>query len=375
VVEVFANPEADAGLETGYQVRLSDAITDPEWDAFLSEAPGGHHVQTSLWGQVKATLGWRAKRLIVERDGQIAGGAQVLMRPLPVIGAVGYVPKGPLLAEHEPQLMGLIIDGLKQMARAWRIQNLTVLPPDNGQMLARQLPGWAFRPSTHELGVTATVRLDLTSDLDAILSQMKSKTRYNIRLGLRQGITVREGGEPDLPTFYHSLLATGQRQGFMPYSQAYFSEMWRALAPHGYIRLFVAEHKGQVLSTLLAIPFGDTVIYKKGTWCGRHKHLHPNEVVHWAAIQWAKAQGYRYYDLEGIDRQAATRLLAGEPLSTSVLKTTTRFKLGFGGQVRLLPTTYAYVYNPLLRWSYNTVYPRVSNWSVVQNTLKHWRGR
>jgi len=372
---MFASPEANTGPETGYQVRLADAIADPEWDAFLSEVPGGHHVQTGLWAQVKATLGWRVKRLVATQGERIVGGAQILIRTLPIVGSVGYVSKGPLLASHDPHLMALVIDGLKQMARAYRIQNLAVLPPDNGQTLARELPRRGFRPSAHELGVTATVRLDLTSDLDAILSQMKSKTRYNIRLGLRQGITVREGSEPDLPTFYQSLLATGQRQSFMPYAQAYFSEMWRALAPHGYIRLFVAEHKGQVLSTLLAIPFGDTVIYKKGTWCGRHKHLHPNEVVHWAAIQWAKAQGYRYYDLEGIDRQAATRLLAGEPLSTSMLKTTTRFKLGFGGQVRLLPTTYDYVYNPLLRWSYNTVYPAVSNRPVVQIALKHWRGR
>jgi len=369
------NHELDAQLKTGYQIRLSDELENPEWDAFLTGTPGGHHVQTSLWAQIKATLGWRTKRLIVKQGERIVGGAQILIRPLPVAGAVGYVSKGPLFAQYDPQLMALVINELKQVVKACRIQNLTVQPPDNGQALAQQLPGWGFQPSTLELGVTATTKLDLTPDLDTILSQMKPKTRYNIRLGLRKGVTVRAGGEQDLPIFYQSLLATGQRQDFTPYPEAYFREMWRILEPYGYIKLFLAEYQNEVLSTLLAIPFGDTVIYKKGTWQGQRGNLRPNEVMHWTAIQWAKEQGYRYYDLEGIDRPAAIKLLAEEPLPSTMLQTTTRFKLGFGGQVMLFPAVYDYVYNPLLRWSYSTAYPKVQDWPVVRNTINYLHKR
>jgi hypothetical protein len=40
-------------------IEVSDAPSHPEWDAWLSTAPGGHHLQTSGWGYVKAGSGWR----------------------------------------------------------------------------------------------------------------------------------------------------------------------------------------------------------------------------------------------------------------------------------------------------------------------------
>ena len=73
--------------------------------------------------------------------------------------------------------------------------------------------------------------------------------------------------------------------------------------------------------------------------------------MHWTAIQWAKAAGYRYYNFEGIDADAARAQLAGAPLESDLLKSVTRFKLGFGGEVRLLPGVYDYVYNPMRDWA------------------------
>ena len=43
---------------------------------------------------------------------------------------------------------------------------------------------------------------------------MKQKTRYNIRLAARKGVTVRAGGEADLPAFYRLMEVTAQRDGF-----------------------------------------------------------------------------------------------------------------------------------------------------------------
>ena len=51
------------------------------------------------------------------------------------------------------------------------------------------------------MALTATTILDLSGDLEAILAQMKSKTRYNVRLSQRKGIVVREGTEADIATF------------------------------------------------------------------------------------------------------------------------------------------------------------------------------
>jgi lipid II:glycine glycyltransferase (peptidoglycan interpeptide bridge formation enzyme) len=267
------------------------------------------------------------------------------------------------------------MDGLHRVAKVHRTQYLVVQPPCSSEALADQLLRWGFQPSSIHVAPVATVAIDLTKALDDILAQMKSKTRYNIRLSRRKGITVREGTERDLSTFYRLLVATGQRQQFPPYPEAYFSKMWRALVPWRYIRLFLAEYAGEAVSAVLLIPFGDTVIYKKGAWSGRHGKRRPNEALHWAAIKWAKAQGFRYYDLEGIDPKAAGAIVDGRPLPSSLTETVTRFKLGFGGQVVFYPESYDYAYNPLLRWAYARLGRRIANWSVIENALDRLRTR
>lgn len=319
--------DLDAALKVGYQVRVFHETEDPDWDAFQAQTPGGHHVQTSLWAQVKALLGWQAVRVVVTQGEQIVAGAQLLMRPLPLVGTIGYVPKGPLSALDDPVLKELVVNELQQVAKAHRIQLLVIRPADSSEAFAHQLRRWGFRPSPITVVPTATLLIDLTKELDDILAQMKRATRYGIRRSLREGITVREGTERDLPTFYRLLVATCQRQQFSPSPEEYSVKMWRLLRPYGYIRLFLAEDGDEAVSAHLIVPFGDTVLAKRGGWSGRHGRRHPNRVLHRTVIKWAKAQGYRYYDFEGIDLRAARAIVHGEPLSDSLTQSVPRFAL------------------------------------------------
>ncbi len=360
-------------MSIGYEIRVSQDCEDPIWDTFLARAPGGHHVQSSLWAQVKAVLGWRTARIVVMHGKEIAAGAQILMRSLPLVGTIGYVPKGPLLASDDPVLVQLVLDELRQIAKSHRIQFLAVQPPNNGEAFTRQLPDQGFQPASIELVPTATVLIELEKDLDTILADMSRKTRYNVRVGERKGITVREGTESDLSTYYRMVIETSQRQGFSPYPEEYFREMWRVLSPHGYIRLFLAEYESEVVSAQLAIPFGDTMINKLSVWSGRHGNRRPNEALQWAAIQWAKSNGYRYYDFEGIKTEAARAELRNEPLSDAFKQTVTSFKLGFGGEVTLFPGAYTYIYNPVLRSGFDAIFPTIANSQAVKTMLHRLR--
>lgn len=65
-------------------------------------------------------------------------------------------------------------------------------------------------------------------------------------------------------------------------------------------------------------------------------------------IQAARRFGHRFFDFVELDPFLARAVLAGnlaEPLPENV----TSFKLGFGGEIRLLPGAYLYVANPVLR--------------------------
>ena len=48
-----------------------------------------------------------------------------------------------------------------------------------------------------------------------MLARMKQKTRYNLRLAQKKGVTVRAGTAADLPMLYRMYAETSVRDGFL----------------------------------------------------------------------------------------------------------------------------------------------------------------
>jgi lipid II:glycine glycyltransferase (peptidoglycan interpeptide bridge formation enzyme) len=341
----------------GYRPHVSSATSDPEWDRFLSVTPGGHHLQSSLWGQVKSMLGWRVVRVKVARDGRIHGGAQLLLRTVPGLGAIGYVARGPVLASADPVPREVVLRALESVSRQYRVRFVVVQPPAGHPATVQDLRMRGYREAGRlvEPHPRCTVVVDLSPDEDRLLAAMKSKTRYNIRLAQRRDVTVREGGQRDIAVFHRLLTLTGERQRFPVPSREYFGDLMRVMAPGGHARIFLAEVHGEPVSALLVVAFGDTVTYKRGGWSGGDGNRHPNELLHWTAMRWAKQQGYRHYDFEGIDTD---RTAAGVPEATGAggTRSVSSFKLGFGGAVVESPGPYELIMNPVLRRAYDGLF-------------------
>jgi len=340
-------------VTNGYNATTSHQEIDSEWDDFLATTPGGHHVQSSLWGRVKASQGWKTKRVLVHEENRLVAGAQMLIRPVPLVGAIGYVTKGPVFGRDDSNLFGLVLDELRGLADASRVKYFILQPPVASQEFDRSLFDGGYRPCSVAVAPVATTLVDLSPDSDAILAGMKSRTRYNIRLGLRKGVTVREGTDEDLQTYYDLLVATSRRKNFTVYPKEYYSRIWSVFTPGEMVKLFVAEFEGEIVSAQLAIAFNDTVTNKLSVWSGKHGKHRPNEVLYWAAMEWAKSAGYRYYDLEGIELRIAQALLETGSVPESLKGPVTDFKLGFGGEIVVLPGSKDYFVNPLMRAAYN----------------------
>ena len=356
-VKVHTSKSVQTGDQARLHLAISEAPSDPEWDAFLERTPGGHHVQTSLWAQLKAQLGWQAVRILARKNNEIVGGVQMLIRSYGPLGAVGHVPKGPVVTTGEPGLAQRIVTELQELAKKSGVRYLHVQPPNNGMDMVQLLQDQGFFPSVAKSMLPTTVLVNLRPDADDILAQMRKKTRYGIRRSAKDGIVVRSGSAQDLPIFHQLLLATGERQEFSPFAEDYFQAMWQIFHPPGYLKLLISEYEGEAVSAQLVMAFGDTATAKQFGWSGQHGVHRPNEALDWATILWAKERGCRYYDLEGIDPVAADAILAGEGLPEQFSQTPTSYKLGFGGEVVRFPDAYELINNPVLRVSYQTVFP------------------
>ena len=355
LLKVSIPTEAGSFALEGCTVRISREGRDSAWDSFVARCPGGHHEQTSLWGEVKGVYGWQSFRIVVTRENEILGGVQVLTRCVGRWGRIGYVSRGPLAASGDPELVHFILGQLDQAAVRERLAYLAVVLPYNGHVFEPVLHRLGFRQKPDVLppsGVTtATLLLDLAADVDTLMAGMRASTRRNVRVAARQGVTVREGTGRDVETFRQLMWALCERRGSAPAppQKDFFEHLWRIFHPLGFVGLLIAELEGRAISAVLIFPFGDTVRFWKIGWAGDHAKSFPNELLYWEAICWSKRRGYRFFDIVSVEKSLALKLRRGDPVDWTSVKGTDHFKLGFGASPVVLPEPYYRFYHPLLR--------------------------
>lgn len=360
---------------SNYKILISESFEDAEWDHFVNSAPGGHHVQTTWWAETKWTLGWRTIRLVIKNVSGIIGGAQILIHDYPIIGPLGYITKGPLFMKKDESVANWFIGEIMCVAREKRLRLLSVQPPNNAGYICGILEDYGFRQEGLEITPTASILLDLTLDIEHLFGQMKRQTRQNVSRSLKAGIRIEEGGEGDIEHFYDLYRRTSQRQKFLPYKKEYYKAMMTFFRPHGNFQLLFSKHEEEPVSVLLLIPFQDTVIAKIFGWSGKYREQRPNEGLFWGAILWSKQHGYKYLDLEGIDRIGAEKLLKNEQVSEAIKHTPDQLKYGFGGKIMLYPESYDVFSSRICKWIFSAVRPSVAKKTIAARMIDRFRKR
>jgi lipid II:glycine glycyltransferase (peptidoglycan interpeptide bridge formation enzyme) len=217
-----------------------------------------------------------------------------------------------------------------------------------------------FKASPQLVQPPRTIVVDLQDEPDLLLKRMKQKTRYNIRLAGRKGVTVRAGGESDLPEFYHLMETTAERDGFGIHTQAYYQTVHRLFVPRGQGCLLLAEHEGKLLAGLVVLALGNTACYMYGASSSESRNLMPTYPLQWEAMLWAKEQGCLTYDLWGVPDEEESTLEAEFAKRSDGLWGVYRFKRGFGGRVIRTIGAWDLVYAPLRYRAYRFAAERLN---------------
>lgn len=309
---------------------------DETWDNFLRSCPTGHPSQSSAWGNLKAIAGWNAERLTVERHNHIVAGVQLLFRPM-WLGSVAYVPRGPVFASADADVVTELFTAMERLLRERGVRYCAVQPAEDSAPVLAALRAHGFRRSLSEISPSATTVVDLLPAEDSLLAGMSYKTRQNVRAGLRSDLQFRDVGVEGVEVFHRLLAQTSKRQSFSILSAAYLRKLVEEFGSRECCKLFLVYSGSEPVSGLIAVGFGDTLYLKRAAWSGVRSSSKPNNFLHWSAMRWAKAHGYRRYDFEGVDRNVAVDILRDAQVRSEGV---TRFKLGFGGAVKLQPLTY-----------------------------------
>jgi lipid II:glycine glycyltransferase (peptidoglycan interpeptide bridge formation enzyme) len=307
---------------------------------------------------LKGRFGWQPLRMAAIEGNSALAAVQVLFRPLPAgRQSAAYVPKGPLV--HRTTSLAAptsaLLSALHSACRRRHAIQLKLEPdwPDAGDG-HHWLQAQGFRPSELTIQPRRTVLIDLTLNEDAILAQMKSKTRYNIRLAQRKGVEVRAGNADDLATFYQMLKITGQRAGFGIHKRGYYEWTWQLFAAQGAAAMFLAHYKSTPLAAIMVLVWGNRAYYLFGASSDEERQRMPTYLVQWEAMRWAKARGCETYDLWGIpdvdESEVGSDITRAEQqgVLSSGIGGLYRFKRGFGGTEMRYVGAYDCVYNRLL---------------------------
>ncbi len=336
------------------------------WNRALAGLPTAHFLQTWEWGALKSRYGWQPTRYLWMEGGQPVAAASVLVRRLGRWPwAVMYVPKGPILDYEDAALLEQVLDHLGATARRERALFIKIDPDARtdtatGEAIVEMLRRRGWRSSGEQIQFRNTMLLDLDRSLDDMMAAFKSKWRYNTRLAVRRGVTVRRGTLDDLPLLYEMYAETSVRDDFVIRSLEYYHDAWGTFIEAGLAQPLIAEVEGAPVAMVIIFCFARRAWYVYGASREIHREKMPNHLLQWEAMRWAREQGCTVYDMWG----APEVLDESDPLWGVY-----RFKQGFGGEFVRTIGAWDFPVTRFGYWFYTVVMPNL----LAAMRWHHWR--
>lgn len=319
-------------------IRSANESDRERWNQCVFSSPPGSFLQSWAWGDFQQRLGIVYWRLIMENHDGTQGVALVVQRPLPLGRSWLYVPRGPhfvssasKVLQDRPVVLAtiwpLLQRALVELARTTHAAFITIDPPwqETDEFFRSSFSAGKWRTSLREIQPRHTLVLDITQADEQLLRTMHEKTRYNIRLAARKGVTVRFSTDVrDLEHFLQLAREVERRSPFRYHPDDYFRAMMQTLVPHGMLELGLAEYCGSVLAANIFITAGGTATYVHGASGLAQRTVMAPHLLMWEAICRARGRDVRLFDFFGVAPPDAHDRHPWAGI--------TRFKEGFGGR-------------------------------------------
>ncbi|HSX25273.1 MAG TPA: peptidoglycan bridge formation glycyltransferase FemA/FemB family protein [Candidatus Andersenbacteria bacterium] len=325
-------------------MNIAEAVQSEatRWDAFIASTSYGSFLQTWAWGEMHRELGELYWRLIIEHNSKIVAVALVLRRGVKLGYSWLYIPRGPVFA-----------NGLSQddQGRIWELleEKCTSLAKETGAFFIRIDPLWDvstneysipsfWRKASREVQPMHTLILPLAPDTELLQAKLHSKTRYNIKVAQRKGVTISYSTDVrDVELFLRASREVSARTGFSYHPDEYYRVMIDTLGKEQIAELAIAKAEGEVLAVHIMIYANNIATYAHGASIPSKRSYMAPTLLYWDTILRAKEKGMEQYDFFGIAPQEAD---PSHPWAGI-----TRMKTGFGGHPVAYVGAYDFVLN------------------------------
>ena len=292
-------------------------------------------LQTEQWLEFQKSIGRKGWRF---NDGKVI--ANIIRHDLPFGKNYLYIPHGPEINVGE--VTGGLRNELNQFltfVRKIAQENKSIylkIEPLSDSVIELIYPA-GFKKSNKELQPKRTVVIDLKQSDDDLLSNLHHKTRYNIKVAEKNGITVKPSFDIDI--FWKLLQSTTKRDKFSSHTKDYYEKLLNFFN-EGEIKtdLILALQNDKPLAAAIILTCANSAYYLHGASDYEARKLMAPHKLHWGIIQYLKKNGLKYYDLWGINAHKWPGV--------------TRFKLGFDGREIEYPGSFDLTFSKLWYFIY-----------------------
>ena len=289
-------------------MRLLENKTDEEqYTKFLQNHERCNFQQSLEWARVKTS--WKREVILAEdEDKNIIGSLMVWVRKIPVFGNIMYSARGPVCDIHDMEVLQQLAEGAKELAKKYDAIVLRIEPDiksddEDFKNIMLQL-GFSIKDDAknfrEEIQPRYVFRLDTKGKTeDEIFKAFHQKTRYNVRLATKKGVTIKDGTREDLKDFHKIMITTGIRDGFITRPLEYFEKMYDELGPE-HMKVLLAYYEGKPIAGVIPIMYGNKTWYLYGASSNEHRNLMPNYLLQWEMIKIALNRKSDIYDLRGV---------------------------------------------------------------------------
>ncbi len=288
------------------------------------------HPEATLWQSLERktylnALGKEVRIFARKRNEQICASALVVIDRTTGGYSTWDIPRGPIGTESTALLEHIIQKAKEEKCMALYFSPLHALS------LGKESP--------RHIHCEATRIIDLTKSQEDILSQMKQKGRYNIRIAGKHSVTVKKS--KDIDAFYQLVTQTGARDGFTHLSQEKYQSFLRDLP--GSFLLMAYDKETKPLAGVLSVIWNKKGIYYYGASNHAERAKMAPYLLQWESMRYCKEKGCTSYDLLGVAPENASK---NHPWAGI-----TSFKEKFGGELVSYPAERIVVLKPLVYWA------------------------
>lgn len=267
------------------------------WDSLIVKNPDGGNVFSSLeYSEIKKLTHY-TPRYVIFKSGKVTVAVTVLEKTTPPLGALWYLPKGPGVTSTK-QLFDLLaaLKPLAKKAGVFAVRVESELDRSSRHTLERH----DLKKAAPIIPNPSTITLDISRELDEVLTGLPQKGRHAIRRAERDGVTVQKVAvtEQNARTMYELLAETAEGQfGIRSYN--YYKTFWQTFEKAELGQLFFAYFEGQVVAGAYAMVLGDKSTYKDGASIRKRTAYGASHFLQWNVIEWAKSKGAVVHDFCG----------------------------------------------------------------------------